>query len=452
MNFTDNIINDKLRLELVFVELAQLQGEHFMGIVIAGTGKIVYKNGKLTLIFKANNLMHAQAAINKLWSLSRRGDLLDQSHQFRLSGQMADSTDISVDYVFPTHFNSEEIEIPIKEVYIKTLTNEIFLAKMLIAGNYSLPFNKVITSFSDMGKVIGWRRERFYCSLVENMLIDFVSYSGHMEIYFYTGTHHSELNLQSIRLYCNRLLEAFSILQANYIQACYTQINLNRETHYYLKDALNYEHTSYNSIPQPLKIDVFGCVDSVVSFINAYLGKFNDTWNDYFLFWYKINSVAEGYPEVLSMVLSISIEGIINSFFDYTRQNSSIKNEHKIQAKNLVESIENQALRSKILNAINYANINGMKKQLEMVLDDNKINTKFRKSLVKAWTQLRNDCAHANKIYLKDDTKFEEHNKLQKQTFTLFYILLFIVLKYDKTFFDYSCEQYPLKNISDIKI
>ena len=451
MDFTDHIINNKLRLMLVSVELEQLPGENFMNIVIAGTGEIVYKNGKLILIFKTNNLLYAQDKINQLWSFSCRGKLLDQSHQFRLSGQTVDGTVISVDYVFPTHFNSEEIEIPINEVHVKTITDEIFLAKMLIIGNYSLPFNKVITSFSDIGNAIGWRRERFYCGLVENMFIDFVSHSGHMEIYIYAGPHHSELNLQSIRSYCNRLLEAFSILQANYIQACYTQINLNRETYYYLKDALSYEHTSYNCMPQPLKINFSGCVDSVVNFINAYMGKFNDPWNDYFSFWYKINSVAEGYPEILSMALSISIEGIINSFFDYTKQNSSITEAHKTQATNIVCSIQNQLLKSKLLNLINNANSNGMISQLKTVLKDNNINNVFIKSWVASWRQLRNDCAHANKIDLKDETKFEEHNKLQKQTFTLFYILLFIVLDYDKTFFDYSCENYPLKNISDIK-
>jgi hypothetical protein len=47
--------------------------------------------------------------------------------------------------------------------------------------------------------------------------------------------------------------------------------------------------------------------------------------------------------------------------------------------------------------------------------------------------------------------ELKKHNDLQKQAFCILYLLLFILLGYDKSFYDYSSHGYPLKEMADIK-
>ena len=107
-------------------------------------------------------------------------------------------------------------------------------------------------------------------------------------------------------------------------------------------------------------------------------------------------------------------------------------------------------MKDKLLHTISNSHKNSIGTRLKNILA-NKINRKMANDLSQSWTELRNDCAHANKIDLRIINVLKNHTKLQKKSFLILYLLLFILIDYDKSFFDYSSNYYPDKKLADMK-
>ena len=441
---TKQIFNNMFPIELLTVRLEQLHGKHYDAIVVNGSGQIKYETGKLLLLFKVNNQEHTKKQLESLWQRSFKGEIHDDSYQFRLIAYGVDNTHYNSDYVFLHNCDSEIVVVQLKELKFQNPTNNKDLAKILLIGHYELPFNEWVSHGS------GSKLTCFVCDCGNNISAKFMQNDDFMEIYLYTDNVSIVWDLDGITSFCNRIIEAFSILQAQYTQQCYRQINLNKIAYSSLHSIDNFVDTSFNSMPPPLKANIFGDEESVITFIKLYLNRFPEAWNEYYLLWYKVNAVSTKYPEILSLVLTASIEGVINSFFSDTETNLNITYESKSEAKQLLKTLSNKSMKDKLLHTISNSHKNSIGTRLKNILA-NKINRKMANDLSQSWTELRNDCAHANKIDLRIINVLKNHTKLQKKSFLILYLLLFILIDYDKSFFDYSSNYYPDKKLADMK-
>ena len=68
------------------------------------------------------------------------------------------------------------------------------------------------------------------------------------------------------------------------------------------------------------------------------------------------------------------------------------------------------------------------------------------KEMVKTWQSLRNESAHANKIEL-NNLKLQKNFNQYFTCLSLYYLILFNIIGYNKKFRNYSKEDWPVEEV-----
>lgn len=231
------------------------------------------------------------------------------------------------------------------------------------------------------------------------------------------------------------LIEAISISLGKYIQPIIKITNHNG--HQITTVYSHLKKIDYKSIIQPFSTSLPTDADDLANFVSFYIKSFSSAKSPFFGYWYRILDASNSGIENKALIVTTSIEGVLKGYFDeHGKPDSEILKDAKV-AKPLIKSLAiGPRIKSRVLTSL--GNLKGF--SAKNALMNLKANGKVSEQMIGAWSDLRNKCAHA------DQLKREEIQKFIDQTFCcigLFYILLFIKIKYSGGLIDYSQYAWP---------
>ncbi|MBI2470569.1 MAG: hypothetical protein HYV59_04925 [Planctomycetes bacterium] len=235
-----------------------------------------------------------------------------------------------------------------------------------------------------------------------------------------------------------KILEALSIITGTIIHP--VVVENTQQDHAILK--INSITNSYSNkkFPIPFKHSTPKCLQSFSSFFEKYTAAINSPFSDLFGFWHKVNRAWQANIENSSLSLGVAIEGIIKTYFrelglpdkDITKQAEEAK--QKLNDMDIGERIKRRLLSS----IDDLLRNTSPKSALYQMVQDGLVS----KKMAKAWSKLRNKSVHPTK--LNEDTQaFQKYIDQIYACIALFFRLLFIIIKYDGNYIDYSENGWP---------
>lgn len=408
-------------------------------IVYAGPGTIYQdKHGQLQLKLYSK-IVDIKKELSPHFKYHRPGKIIAEDNYFSLkaiemSGTewIADNVWVSAHVSFPTR--SQVIKSNLKE--IKTIEegsttdkNSFFI---ILPGNFKIPCNEKEDLPND-----GWHFNRSVFT-ADNIEFEFKKLNNCLIINAVSAPDYLKEDTYV------KLIEAISIVMGLIIRP--VVVMNTQQGHSILKIKSVDNSYSNKEVPQPFKHSLPYDLQSFSYFIGKYLEAIDAPFSDLFGFWHKINRAWQADIENSSLSLSVSIEGLISSYFRELGLPDDEIAQQADKAKQKLNDIDlGERIRGRLLNSIcGLLNNSSPKNALYRMVR----NGLLSKNMVDVWEKLRNKSAHPDKLY-------KDHRALQKyidQIYTciaLFYRLLFIIIKYEGSYIDYSEEGWPEKKMQE---
>lgn len=315
-------------------------------------------------------------------------------------------------------------EIELIEEGPRTGKNNLFI---VVPGKYEIPCNEK----EDLPNG-GWRLNRSVFS------------ANNIEFNLRNLENYLTINANSTPEYLGadeflKIRESFSVITGLVIRPVVVE-NILQDS--YVLKIMSVDNTYSNKkLAIPFRHSTSNDIQSFSSFMEKYLQAVGAPFSDLFGFWYKINRAWQAGVENSSLSLGVAIEGIIRSYFG----GLGLPDEEIVQqandARKVLSSTElGERIEKRLLGSIDEL----LKKQspkgaLYQLTQDGLI----RKEMAGEWIKLRNKSVHP---YKREDPL--EAQKYINQIYTciaLFYCLLFVIIKYDWNYIDYSEFGWPEK-------
>lgn len=434
MNLNDEntveLLEKKFSLDFIQITLTQKGCEN--PIVYSGPGMICQKEDGMFHL----KLYHSFVDTQKEW-FGKTGEIvpgkiMGDEHYFSLAavdmkGQKwtAERVYVSGGFSFPAAgkvINSKIRELSKIESRDEGLdTNKSYLL-MLVKGDFQIPANEIED-----------RNDSRHLNTVkiQNDLftLEIRARDGHIRIKMCGESEFFKENTQDI------LIEALSIIFGKQIIPVFTGFTHGDSIVTKLISASSMFPNSNLFEPVPYKFP--RNVSPFKDFIEKYLLFATEPYTDLFGFWHKINRAWQGGIVNAALTVTVAIEGIIKSYFkeygypddEFIKQvNASIE---PIQLLNIGTRVKDR-----IITSINGAKSSNPRSALIKLAAIGY----FDKKLVDEWKSLRNMSAHADKL---DSDKKQKYIDKVNNCLLLFYKLLFIAIKYENLYFDFSQESWP---------
>ena len=197
-----------------------------------------------------------------------------------------------------------------------------------------------------------------------------------------------------------------------------------------------------NKFPLPFKHSTPSDLQSFSCFIGKYLEAIDVPFSDLFGFWHKINRAWQADITNFSISLGIAIEGITKSYF---RELGLPDDEIVQQAEGAKQILKEMGLGKRIKDRL-LSSIGDLLKNTSPkgALYQMAQNGLLNKAMVDEWVKLRNKSVHPDKLNV-DPRAFQKYLDQIYFCIALFYRLLFIIIKYEGSYIDYSEERWPGK-------
>lgn len=201
---------------------------------------------------------------------------------------------------------------------------------------------------------------------------------------------------------------------------------------------------SNKEVPQPFKHSLPDDLQSFSSFIGKYLKAIDAPFSDLFGFWHKVNRAWQADIENSSLSLGVSIEGLISTYFRELGLPDDEIAQQADKAKQKLSDIDlGERIRGRLLSSIcGLLNNSSPKSALYRMVQDGLLS----KNMVDVWEKLRNKSVHPDKLH-KDSRALQKYIDQIYTCIALFYRLLFIIIKYEGSYIDYSEEGWPEKKV-----
>lgn len=209
-----------------------------------------------------------------------------------------------------------------------------------------------------------------------------------------------------------------------------------------------YNATKYltNELPSPLFIYRLNTA-SFSDFIRQYVNHIPDPNSNLFMNWFKVIDSEKNIIDNKALIQGVVIENMVKTYFsDYgsptIQEINNIKDsiKHLEKCKKIVKNIKDR-----IISAISNWTGQNNRSAIIQLKDEGKISIE----MYNAWDKTRQPLAHGAILTAGDDD-----NKIQivysdtMATLSLFYYLIFLVIKYKGKFINYSKMSYPEEEIS----
>lgn len=194
--------------------------------------------------------------------------------------------------------------------------------------------------------------------------------------------------------------------------------------------------------PLPIKHSTPADLESFTCFLEKYLINIDVPFSELFGFWHKINRAWQGGIENTSLSLGVAIEGIVKTYFIKLGMPDGEIIQQAEEAKQILKNMDlGQRIKDRLLGSIDgLLNNTSPKSALYKMAQDGLLN----KSMPSAWDKLRNKSAHPDKTN-QDLSAVQKDIDRFYTCIALFYMLLFIIIKYEGSYTDFSESGWPEK-------
>jgi hypothetical protein len=179
--------------------------------------------------------------------------------------------------------------------------------------------------------------------------------------------------------------------------------------------------------------------EPVKEFIENYLKEFTEPWGDLYGFWHQIIHASQGRIENTALSLTVAIEGTIKRYFkEYGFPDEEFKNKIEMALKEIKCLSIDDKIKNRIISSLGQAKISNPKNALFKLAEEGW----YEKELADEWVALRNKSTHSDKFNM-DRTAFQNFIDKVNKCLLLFYSLIFVIIKYRNTHFDFANEGWP---------
>jgi hypothetical protein len=198
-------------------------------------------------------------------------------------------------------------------------------------------------------------------------------------------------------------------------------------------------HLEAKSVSQPFPTRAPHHAEHLGVFIESYLNSISEAYSPFFGYWYRILDATDSEIENKALVITTAIEGVLKTYFSTFGQPDSEFIKEATDAKPCVKLLSiGKRIKERILNSVGQASGFTAKNALHNLQKSGLVSSE----MIKAWSALRNKCAHADQLRSSD----LETQLVLDQTFScigIFFTLLFSKTNYRGTYIEYSKEGWP---------
>ncbi len=237
-----------------------------------------------------------------------------------------------------------------------------------------------------------------------------------------------------------RILEALSIIMGLTIRSVVFKNTQQNRAVLKIKSVSN--SYSNKNFPQPFNHSTPGDFQSFSNFFDKYLATIDASFSDLFGFWHKINRAWQASIENSSLSLGVAIEGIIRTYFgELGLPDNEITQQADEAKQKLNDIVIGKRIKERLLSSLGDLLKNKSPKDaLYQMAQDGLI----KKEMADTWRKLRNKSVHPDNLN-EDPRAVQKYINQIYTCIALFYRLLFIIIKYEGSYVDYSEEEWPEK-------
>jgi len=291
---------------------------------------------------------------------------------------------------------------------------------IIVPGQYKIPCNKA----EDLPNG-GWRLNRTVFSANE-IDFEFKNYDDYLIIYANAKTENLDKDVYL------KLIEALSIFTGFIIRPVVIE-NTQKD-----KDILKIQSVDNSFINKklfpPFKQFTKNEFKSFTCFLEKYLANTEAPFSDLFGFWHKINRAWQTSIMNSSLSIGVSIEGILKSYFSQLGLADENILQQAEEAKQLIENSDlGERIKDRLFGSIGLLKNTSPKCALNQMVQNKWLN----KAMMNEWGKLRNQSVHPDKLN-QDPIAIQKYIDRIDTCLTLFYRLIFIIIKYEGSYMDYS--------------
>ena len=366
-------------------------------------GKIIARDDKFTL--KATDMLGNEWGADNIW--------------------IPDSTSyFTPDLVIKSKLD-EIKNIKSNEIQSNFKKNSLFI---IVPGQYKIPCNEK----EDLPNGGGCLNKAVFSA--NEIDFEFRKYDDYLIIYANAKTENLDKDVYL------KLIEALSIITGLIVRPIVIR-NTQKDKEILKIKSVDNSFSNKELLP-PFKHFTTTEFESFACFLERYLVNIKAPFSDLFVFWKKINRAWQASIENSSLSIGVAIEGIVKSYF---RERGLPDKEILQQAEEAKQKIKDMDLgkkiKKRILNSLSYLLKNTSPK---LALDQMAKNNLLDKAMVGEWVELRNKSVHPDKMN-QGPIAIQKYIDRMDTCLALFYRLLFIIIKYEGSYTDYSEEGWPEK-------
>lgn len=432
----DKFISNSFEIDCIDIRLTQKKDRD--PIIYTGPGTIYQDEHGILQLKLYSKLSDIQKELSHQFKHHIPGKIIASDNYFTLkatdmSGNewVADNIWVSANVSFPAAglviksklYEIENIEL--NKARSNTEKNYLFI---IVPGQYKIPCNKK----EDLPNG-GWRLNRAVFPANE-IDFEFRKYDNYLIIYANSKTENLGKDAYI------KLIEALSIMTGFIIRPVVIK-NTQKDIDLLKIKSVNNSFANKEFL-FPFKHCAPADLKSFTCFLEKYLINIKTPFSDLFGFWHKINRAWQGSIKNSSLSLGVAIEGIAKSYF---REPGLPDKEIVQQAKEAKQLIEDGDLGKRIKDRL-LSSIGGLLKNTspKVALYQIAQNGLLNKAMADEWVKLRNKSVHPDKMN-QDPIAIQKYIDQIDTCIALFYRLLFIIIKYEGSYIDYSERGWPEK-------
>jgi len=431
----DKFISNSFEIDCIDIRLTQKKDKD--PIIYTGPGTIYQDEHGILQLKLYSKLSDIQKELSHQFKHYIPGKIIASDNYFTLkatdmSGNewVADNIWISVNASFPAaglviKSKLDEIEnIELNKARSNTEKNYLFI---IVPGQYKIPCNKA----EDLPNG-GWRLNRAVFSANE-IDFEFKKYDDYLIIYANSKTENLDKDIYL------KLIEALSIFTGFIVRPIVIK-NTQKDKDILKIKSVDNSFTNKKLSP-PFKQFTTTEFESFTCFLEKYLANIKTPFSDLFGFWHKINRAWQTSIENSSLSIGVAIEGILTSYFGKLGLPDKEILQQAEEAKQKIKDMDlGERIKNRLLSSIGLLKNTSPKGALYQMVQRGLLNNAMKDE----WEILRSKSVHPDKMN-QDPKAVQTYIDRVDTCIALFYRLIFIIIKYEGSYIDYSKSGWPEK-------
>ena len=432
MNFNketiDKFISNSFEIDCIDIRLTQKKDKD--PIVYTGPGTIYQDEHGILRLKLYSKLSDIHEELSHQFKHYIPGKIITSDNFFTLKATDMSGNEWIADYIWiSVNVSSpltglvvksklDEIKtIGLNEAQANTEKNSLYI---IVPGQYKIPCNEKESLPNG-----GWRLNRAVFPANE-IDFEFKKYDDYLIINANAKTENLDKDVYL------KLIEALSIITGLIVQPIVIK-NTQKDKDILKIKSVDNSFTNKKLFP-PFKPFTKTEFKSFTCFLEKYLANIEAPFSNLFGFWHKINRAWQTSIMNSSLSIGVSIEGILKSYFsELGLADEEILQQAKEAKKLIKDSDLGERIKDRLFGSIGLLKNTSPKGALNQMVQKKWLN----KAMMSEWGKLRNESVHPDKLN-QDPIVIQKYIDRIDTCLTLFYRLIFIIIKYEGSYMDYS--------------